>query len=257
MDKSILSEALKSYIKKDKRVVVLTGAGISAESGVPTFRGENGLWKKFKPEELATFDAFISNPQLVWEWYEYRRKLISEVKPNPSHYGLVEMQSYFENFHLVTQNVDGLHQKAGSKEVIELHGNIKRNKCVGCGQKFEELEISSKEIPPKCRCGGMLRPDVVWFGEMLPQEAMNNAYEYSTYCDLFFSIGTSALVYPAASLPLIAKRAGAYLVEVNLEKTELSSLADEVFLGKAGEIMPEIVRFIRKLECPPIGGTNR
>jgi NAD-dependent deacetylase len=245
MDKYILSKALRSLLKKDKRVVVLTGAGISAESGVPTFRGENGLWKKFKPEELATFDAFISNPQLVWEWYEYRRKLISEVKPNPAHYSLVKMQRYFENFHLVTQNVDGLHQRAGSEEVIELHGNIKRNKCVGCGQKFEELEISSEEIPPKCRCGGMLRPDVVWFGEMLPQEAMNKASEYSNYCDLFFSIGTSALVYPAASLPLIAKRAGAYLVEVNLERTELSNFADEVFLGKAGEIMPEIIGFIR------------
>ncbi len=256
MDKSILSEVLKSSLKKDKRVVVLTGAGISAESGVPTFRGENGLWKKFKPEELATFDAFISNPQLVWEWYEYRRKLISEVKPNPAHKSLVEMQGYFENFHLVTQNVDGLHQKAGSKEVIELHGNIKRNKCINCGMKFEELP-SSEVIPPKCRCGGMLRPDVVWFGEMLPEEAIKKAFEQSTYCDLFFSIGTSAIVYPAASLPLIAKRAGAYLVEVNLERTELSSLADEVFLGKAGEIMPEIVRFIRKLECPPIGGTNR
>jgi NAD-dependent deacetylase len=245
MDKYILPEALKSYLKKDKKVVVLTGAGISAESGVPTFRGENGLWKKFKPEELATFDAFISNPQLVWEWYEYRRKLISEVKPNPAHYSLAKMQKYFNDFHLVTQNVDGLHQKAGSKEVIELHGNIKRNKCAGCGQKFEELELSSEEIPPKCRCGGMLRPDVIWFGEMLPQEAMNKAYEYSTYCDLFFSIGTSALVYPAASLPLIAKRTGAYLVEVNLERTELSNFADEVILSKAGEIMPEIVEFIR------------
>ncbi len=247
MDRYILSDVLKSYLQKDKRVVVLTGAGISAESGVPTFRGEDGLWKKFKPEELATFDAFISNPQLVWEWYEYRRKLISEVKPNPAHWSLVEMQSYFENFHLITQNVDGLHQKAGSKEVIELHGNIKRNKCIDCGQKLEELEFSSEEIPPKCRCGGMLRPDVVWFGEMLPEEAIKKAFEFSSFCDLFFSIGTSAIVYPAASLPLIAKRAGAYLIEVNLERTELSSLADEVFLGKAGEIMPEIIDSMREV----------
>jgi NAD-dependent deacetylase len=240
----MLSETLRSLFKKDKRVVVLTGAGISAESGVPTFRGEDGLWKKFKPEELATFDAFISNPQLVWEWYEYRRKLISEVKPNPAHYSLVEMQSYFENFHLITQNVDGLHQKAGLKDVIELHGNIKRNKCISCGTKFEEIEFVSKDIPPKCRCGGLVRPDVVWFGEMLPAEAINKAFELSSFCDIFFSIGTSAVVYPAASLPVVAKNAGAYLVEVNLEKTELSNLADEVFLGKAGEIMPRITELI-------------
>ncbi|MDH4222253.1 MAG: NAD-dependent deacylase [candidate division Zixibacteria bacterium] len=239
------SEVLKTFLKKDKRVAVLTGAGISAESGVPTFRGEDGLWKKFKPEELATFDAFISNPQLVWEWYEYRRKLISEVKPNPAHYSLAEMQGYFESFHLITQNVDGLHQKAGSKEVIELHGNIKRNKCISCDKRFEEIELTSKEMPPKCRCGGLIRPDVVWFGEMLPAEAINKAHELSSKCDIFFSIGTSAVVYPAASLPLIAKKAGAYLVEVNLERTELSHLADEVFLGKAGEIMPEIAGFIK------------
>ncbi len=241
----MVSEVLKTFLKKDKRVVVLTGAGISAESGVPTFRGEDGLWKKFKPEELATFDAFISNPELVWEWYEYRRKLISEVKPNPAHYSLAEMQGYFKNFHLITQNVDGLHQKAGSKEVIELHGNIKRNKCISCDKKFEDVELTSKEIPPKCKCGGLIRPDVVWFGEMLPQEAIDKAYELSSKCDIFFSIGTSAVVYPAASLPLIAKRAGAYLVEVNLERTELSNFADEDFLGKAGEIMPEIAGFIK------------
>jgi len=241
----MFSETLKSLLKKDKRVVVLTGAGISAESGVPTFRGENGLWKKFKPEELATFDAFISNPQLVWEWYEYRRKLISEVKPNPAHFSLVEMQAYFENFCLITQNVDGLHQKAGSKEVIELHGSIKRNRCINCGLKFEEFELSSEEIPPKCRCGGLIRPDVVWFGEMLPPEAIKKAFELSSSCDIFFSIGTSAVVYPAASLPLVAKNAEAYLLEVNLERTELSNLADEVFLGKAGEIMPKISELIR------------
>jgi NAD-dependent deacetylase len=242
----MLSEALKSLLKKDKRVVVLTGAGISAESGVPTFRGKDGLWKKFKPEELATFDAFISNPQLVWEWYEYRRKLISEVKPNPAHHSLVKIEEYFENFHLITQNVDGLHQKAGSEEVIELHGNIKRNKCIKCGLKFEEIEYFSKEIPPKCRCGGMLRPDVVWFGEMLPSQAINEAYKVSSLCDIFFSIGTSAVVYPAAHLPVVAKQSGAYLVEINIERTELSDLADEVFLGKAGEILPEIAGLLKR-----------
>ena len=241
----MLSQALKSLLRPDKRVVVLTGAGISAESGVPTFRGEDGLWKKFRPEELATFDAFISNPQLVWEWYEYRRKLISEVKPNPGHHSLVKMEEFFENFHLITQNVDGLHQKAGSQNIIELHGNIKRNKCIECGRKYEELEPSSGEIPPKCGCGGMLRPDVVWFGEMLPSQVINEAYKVSSLCDIFFSIGTSAVVYPAAHLPVVAKQSGAYLVEINIERTELSDLADEVFLGKAGEILPEIAVAMR------------
>jgi NAD-dependent deacetylase len=240
----MLSQALKSLLRSDKRVVVLTGAGISAESGVPTFRGKDGLWKKFKPEELATFDAFISNPKLVWEWYEYRRKLISEVKPNPGHHSLVKMEDYFEYFHLITQNVDGLHQKAGSRNVIELHGNIKRNKCIKCGRKYEGLELPSGEILPKCRCGGMLRPDVVWFGEMLPADAINNAFKVSSLCDVFFSVGTSAVVYPAAHLPVVAKQGGAYLVEINIERTELSDLADEVFLGKAGEIMPEIAVYL-------------
>lgn len=241
----MLSDSLKTLLKKDKRVVVLTGAGISAESGVPTFRGEEGLWKKFKPEELATFDAFISNPQLVWEWYEYRRKLISEVKPNPAHFSLADMQKYFENFHLITQNVDGLHQKAGSVDVIELHGNIKRNKCVSCNTRYEELELPSAEVPPRCSCGGLVRPDVVWYGEMLPAEAINRAFELSSVCDIFFSIGTSAVVYPAAALPQIAQKAGAYLVEVNLERTELSNLADEVFTGKAGEIIPQLSGIMR------------
>lgn len=241
----MLSQALKSLLKPDKRVVVLTGAGISAESGVPTFRGKDGLWNKFKPEELATFDAFISNPQLVWEWYEYRRRLISEVKPNPGHNSLVRMEDYFENFHLITQNVDGLHQKAGSKNIIELHGNIQRNKCIKCGRKYQELGFPSGEVPPKCKCGGMLRPDVVWFGEMLPADAINDAFKVSSLSDIFFCIGTSAVVYPAAHLPIVAKQAGTYLVEINVEKTELSDLADEVFLGKAGEILPEIAKAMK------------
>ncbi|MFQ6032074.1 MAG: NAD-dependent deacetylase [Candidatus Zixiibacteriota bacterium] len=215
-----VSESLKSLLSKETKVVVLTGAGISAESGVPTFRGEDGLWKKFRPEELATFDAFMANPQLVWEWYEYRRKIIEEIKPNPAHLALVEFQNYFEKFDLITQNVDGLHQQAGSKNVVELHGNLKRNKCIRCGAKYETLDKTIQGIPPKCTCGGNIRPDVVWFGEMLPQEALNYAFGVSSGCDLFFSVGTSAVVHPAASLPLIAKRGGAYVVEVNIEPTE-------------------------------------
>lgn len=240
-----ISEALKSLLSKETKVVALTGAGISAESGVPTFRGEDGLWKKFRPEELATFDAFMANPQLVWEWYEYRRKIIEEIKPNPGHLALVEFQNYFEKFDLITQNVDGLHEQAGSKNVVELHGNIKRNKCIGCGVKYETLEKAIPGIPPKCPCGGNIRPDVVWFGEMLPPDAINYAFRVSSECDLFFSVGTSAVVHPAASLPMIAKRNGAYVVEVNIEPTEISHLIDETLIGKAGEIIPVLVKFFQ------------
>jgi len=229
-------------------VTVLTGAGISAESGVPTFRGKDGLWKKFRPEELATFEAFISNPKLVWEWYLYRRKILDEVKPNPGHLALVEFQRFFEDFTLVTQNVDGLHQKAGSSEVIELHGNIRRNRCIDCGKVFETLETIKEGALPLCDCQGRIRPDVVWFGEMLPQEAIDKAFFVSSECELFFSIGTSAVVHPAASLPFMAKRKGSFLVEVNIQPTELSFIADEKLLGKAGEILPEIVKFFRKTE---------
>ena len=238
-----VSEALKTLLSKETKVVVLTGAGISAESGVPTFRGEDGLWKKFRPEELATFDAFMANPELVWEWYEYRRKIIEEIKPNPAHLALVEFQNHFEEFDLITQNVDGLHNQAGSKNVVELHGNIKRNKCIRCGAQYETLEKTIKGIPPKCPCGGNVRPDVVWFGEMLPQDALNYAFKVSSDCDLFFSVGTSAVVHPAASLPLIAKRSGAYVVEVNIEPTEISHVIDESLIGKAGKIMPQLVKF--------------
>jgi NAD-dependent deacetylase len=243
--KNSASEALKSLLTKETKVVVLTGAGISAESGVPTFRGEDGLWKKFRPEELATFDAFMANPELVWEWYEYRRRIIEEIKPNPAHLALVEFQNYFEKFDLITQNVDGLHQQAGSKNVVELHGNIKRNKCIRCGAKYETLEKIIQGIPPKCQCGGNIRPDVVWFGEMLPQDAINYAFGVSSNCDLFFSVGTSAVVHPAASLPLIAKRSDAYVVETNIEPTEISHLIDESLIGKAGEIMPRLVGFFK------------
>lgn len=240
-----ISDALKSLLSKGTKVVVLTGAGISAESGVPTFRGEEGLWKKFRPEELATFDAFMANPELVWEWYQFRRKIVEDIKPNPGHLALVDFQSYFDNFDLITQNVDGLHHTAGSKNVIELHGNIRRNKCIQCGKKYESLEGTTEGIPPKCPCGGNIRPDVVWFGEMLPQDAINYAFAVSSECDLFFSVGTSAVVHPAASLPLIAQRAGAYVVEVNISPTEITQVVDESLFGKSGEILPSLVQFLK------------
>lgn len=231
---------LKDRFKPCTRMVVLTGAGISAESGVPTFRGEDGLWKKFKPEELATVDAFMSNPQLVWEWYQFRRKIIEKIEPNPAHYALAEFQKLFKNFTLITQNVDGLHQRAGSTDVVELHGNIAKNKCIHCGKRYDDLSQAGPDIPPRCPCGGNIRPDVVWFGEALPKDALDIAFQNSSNCDLFFSIGTSAVVHPAASLPLLAKRGGAYVVEINISPTGISDFADEVLLGKAGEILPKL-----------------
>ncbi len=240
-----VSDKLKSLLTKETRVAVLTGAGISAESGVPTFRGEEGLWKKFRPEELATFDAFMANPELVWEWYEYRRKIIQEIKPNPGHVALVDFQNHFHTFDLITQNVDGLHHQAGSANVVELHGNIRKNKCIRCEKKYQTLEGTLPGNPPRCPCGGNLRPDVVWFGEMLPADALNYAFKASSDCDLFFSIGTSAVVHPAASLPLLAKRNGAYVVEVNVFPTEISQVVDESLLGKSGQILPQLVKLLK------------
>jgi len=235
----------QKVLKSAKSVAVLTGAGISAESGVPTFRGEEGLWKKFRAEELATVDAFMKNPELVWEWYMFRRRIIDSVSLNSGHYALAEMENYFEDFTLITQNVDGLHERAGSKNILELHGNILRNKCFECGQSYSEEIDPEKEQLPLCECGGKIRPDVVWFGEMLPANAIEDAFKASSRAELFLSIGTSALVHPAASLPLMAKRSGAYLVEVNLEPTPLTDIADYSFQGKSGEILPQIVEKLK------------
>jgi len=234
-------------LKNAKKVAILTGAGISAESGVPTFRGDDGIWKKFKAEELATVDAFMSNPKLVWEWYLWRRQIMSEVGPNPAHKALVEMEKLYNDFSLITQNVDGLHKMAGSKNIYEVHGNISLNKCLDCSLPYDgEISLEGGELP-HCSCGGKIRPDVVWFGEMLPADTISKAFAASERAELFFSIGTSALVHPAASLPMTAKQNGAYLVEVNLDPTPLSDYADYTIHGPAGEIMPEIVDKIAEL----------
>lgn len=237
----MFSEKLITNLKAAKTVAVLTGAGISAESGVPTFRGEEGLWKKFRPEELANFDAFMKNPQLVWEWYNYRKKIISEVKPNPGHVALARMEKLFDHFYLITQNVDNMHRQAGSSRIYELHGNIMRNRCVDCNKYVETIPVHEPDVVPRCECGGLIRPDVVWFGENLPQQVLMNSYAAANDSDVFFSIGTSAVVQPAASLPVKAKYAGAYVVEINTEHTVISSLVDECILGKAAEILPKLV----------------
>lgn len=234
-------------LKNSRKVAALTGAGVSAESGVPTFRGADGLWKSFNPMELATFEAFTNNPRLVWEWYLYRRELVRQTKPNPGHYALAEMAHLFDNFTLITQNVDSLHRDAGSPLIYELHGNIHRNRCVDCG--WIDYTESFAELPPKCpKCAGRFRPDVVWFGEMLPAEAMDQATKAAHQAELFFTIGTAGAVQPAASLPVIAKSSGALVVEINLEPSELSYICDIKYHGKAGGILPEIVNKIKELK---------
>ena len=240
MEKLVISDRLQALLRPSTRVAVLTGAGVSAESGVPTFRSPGGLWEKFKPEELATFDAFTANPRLVWEWYSYRRELMHTVEPNPGHYALAEWEKFFADFVLVTQNVDGLHRRAGSTAVYELHGNIQKNKCAGCGRPGEVPERFDPENLPRCACGGLLRPDVVWFGELLPAKVLEQAWAGAERCELFFSVGTSSLVQPAASLPLLARRHGAYVVEVNPEPTAMSDLFDEVLRGPSGVVLPQL-----------------
>jgi NAD-dependent deacetylase len=240
-------EELISLLAGANHVAVLTGAGISAESGVPTFReAQTGLWERYNPEELATPRAFKGNPKLVWEWYAWRRKLITEVAPNPAHYALVDIARHVPRFTLITQNIDSLHHRAGSEDVIELHGNISRTKCLDCEMKlFDEqeleLDLNSEQLPRCDYCGGLLRPDVVWFGETLPIEALNRAYDASRSCDLFFSIGTSALVQPAASLPTQAISQKIPTVEVNTQSTPLSPAMTFVLNGLAGEILPALV----------------
>lgn len=233
---------LPGLLAQARRVTALTGSGVSGESGVPTFRdAQTGLWANFKPEELATPGAFRRNPRRVWEWYAWRRQLVAKAQPNTAHRALVELERRVSRFTLITQNVDGLHQRAGSREVIELHGNITRTKC------SEEDTIvtnwpDTTEVPPRCpRCGGLLRPDVVWFEEALPEQALLLAVERSRDCEVFLSIGTSALVYPAALLPYHARSHGARIVEINPEATPLTKEADYVLAGPAGSVLPELL----------------
>jgi len=233
--------SLTEILQNMKRVAILTGAGISAESGIPTFRGKEGLWKTYRAEELATPSAFSQNPKLVWEWYDWRRDLIGPKEPNAGHKVLAHWEKIFPSFALITQNIDGLHQKAGSKNILELHGNIWKLRCTEEGTITENHEAPLKEIPPRCPdCGALLRPHVVWFGESLPSSILHKAFLLSSGCEIMFVVGTSAIVQPAASLPLSASEAGAKIVEINPDPTPLTSYSDYSFRGKAGEILPLI-----------------
>jgi NAD-dependent deacetylase len=215
-----------------RHVLALTGAGISAESGVPTFRGPGGLWRDFRPEDLATPAAFARDPALVWEWYAWRRDTIAPLLPNAAHRALVALEARAPEFLLATQNVDGLHAAAGSRRLVELHGTLWRLRCIACGRVRDDRRVPLPEVPPRCACGELLRPDVVWFGEPLPPAAVEEAFEAARNADAVLVVGTSSLVYPAA---------GAFVIEVNPEPTPLTAIADLSLRGTAASLLPALV----------------
>jgi NAD-dependent deacetylase len=236
-----ISNRLRELFATASKVVVLTGAGVSAESGVPTFRGggNSAVWKGIPFEVMSSAQMLERDLPAVWEWFNYRCGVLASLKPNAAHEAIARWQDRFPHLTLVTQNIDGLHQAAGSRHVIELHGSVWRGRCFDCGTRHDlrDLKIES-DVPACVDCGGHLRPDVVLFGEMLPAGAFERAAGEAQHCELCLVVGTSAVVYPAASIPEIARAAGAYVVEVNPERTPLSDLCDEVLTGKAGEILP-------------------
>lgn len=232
-------DSIREKIMGAGKIVFVTGAGISQESGIPTFRGKDGFWGKYDPMQLATIDAFYENPKLVWEWYEERRKNILKAQPNAGHAAIARLAKY-KDVIVLTQNIDGLHQKAGSRNVLELHGSIIRIKCTHCSFS-DYIETGFDVLPPKCQCGHMLRPDVVWFGEALPQDVWREAIMHAQSCDVMVIAGTSLVVSPANSLPLYAKQNGAVLVEVNPEKTVMSSEMDLSVRQTSANALPKMV----------------
>ena len=243
MDTPAIAAALARALRRATRVVALTGAGISAESGVPTFRDAlTGLWAKFDPRELATPSAFARNPKLVWDWYAARRETLAHVVPNPGHVALARIEALVPDFLLATQNVDGLHARAGSRLLVELHGNIARVKCSREHRVVAHWAEPGDDLPPRCpHCGAFLRPDVVWFEESLPEDALARADAAARRAEVMLVVGTSAEVWPAAGLAHTAKAAGARLVEVNPETTPLSALADDVLRAPSGVALPALV----------------
>ncbi|MCJ8305643.1 MAG: NAD-dependent deacylase [Nitrosopumilus sp.] len=237
-------ESIIEQIKDIQKIVFVTGAGISQESGIPTFRGKDGLWRNYNAMELATIDAFYKNPKLVWEWYNERRKNIFVAQPNLGHKAIAELEKYAEVV-ILTQNIDGLHQKAGSTKVLELHGSIVKIKCSVCDFK-DEMITEFSEIPPLCKCGNILRPDVVWFGESLPQDVWQKAIIFSSQCDLMIIAGTSLVVSPANTLPIYAKQNNAILIEINPEKTEMSSEMDLIIRNTSASALPKFVSMFKE-----------
>ncbi len=242
----LIIKAVRKIIEA-RKAVALTGAGISAESGIPTFRDKGGLWDRYDPEEYATIQAFQENPAKVWTMLEEFMEM-KKAKPNPGHFGLAELEKMGHLRAIITQNVDNLHQEAGNAEVIEFHGNFRRAICLKCGSRYKMSEISLEKLPPRCSCGNALKPDAVFFGEPITPLTLQRAQEISQNCDLMLVIGTSAVVYPAASMPEIAKQAGAKIIEINPEKTYLSDYISDYFIkGLSGKILPIIVDEIKRM----------
>lgn len=247
------SDTLVRRLADAQSVAVLTGAGISAESGVPTFRDPDGLWQKFRPEELANVEAFLGNPVLVQGWYAHRREVVETVEPNAGHRALAELERLVDArggaFHLTTQNVDGLHARAGSEHIVEVHGSLLRSYCIDCERPAsgEETAAIARGEAARCpACAGLVRPDVVWFGEMLPEDAIREAEHAALAADVYLSVGTSGVVFPAAGLPLAAKAAGAYVAEINSEPSDLARGFDESVRGRAGEVLPALLDAVRR-----------
>jgi NAD-dependent deacetylase len=235
------TQQARTWLAESQSIAVLTGAGISAESGLPTFRGTGGLWRNFRAEDLATPQAFARDPLLVWEWYDWRRSVHAKCEPNAGHRALAALEKRVCRFTLITQNVDNLHEQAGSKNILHLHGSLWRVRCTRCGREEANAQVPLASLPPVCSCGGMQRPGVVWFGEALPEAELRAAVAAAQAADVFLVVGTSSLVYPAAALPRLALEHGARVIEVNLDATELSATAHVALRGKAGEILPAII----------------
>lgn len=233
----------KHMIEDAPSLSVLTGAGVSSESGIPTFRGEDGLWKNYSPQELASPQAFRKDPKLVWEWYEWRREIINRAIPNAGHTALSKLEEEKEKFTLITQNIDGLHQKAGSRNIIELHGSIWELKCTNCPVTEKNYEVPLNPLPPECgRCGSIMRPGTVWFGEIIPMSVIDKTILAIEESDVLLIIGTSGMVEPSASMGLMAKQSGKKVIEINLEPTPNSSIYDISIQAKSGEVLPLFYR---------------
>jgi len=236
-------DTVAQKLKDSRKIVFVTGAGISQESGIPTFRGKDGYWRKYDPMKLASIDAFYDDPKLVWEWYEDRRKNILSVKPNEGHFAISQMEE-FKDVVVLTQNIDGLHQRSGSTNVLELHGSIIRIKCTVC-DFIDNITENFESLPPKCKCGSMLRPDVVWFGEPLPQNIWQSAIKEASVCDVMVIVGTSLVVSPANTLHVYAKQNGAILIEVNPEKTVMSNDMDLSIQATSAEVLPKMLSIFK------------
>ena len=229
-----------------KYLLVITGAGISAESGIPTFRGNDGLWQNYRAEDLATPWAFERNPEVVWRWYDWRRGIIGRAELNPGHLAIKQLEGLYDDFFLITQNVDGLHGRTGIKNMVEIHGNLWRARCTKDGRTSMLMDVPLKSIPPTCECGNILRPDVVWFGESIPSEWLQKSYDVIDMCDTLIVAGTSGVVYPVASFPQSVKERGGCVIEINIEPTSISSIADISLFGKSGDLLPMLVKGIRE-----------